>query len=132
MTYAAVNAHNKVELGRQDDLYSLFYIILEFIKGIYHILHCFSHHRWISTLGSLPWSHLKEKEKIGPLKSTVNWDEYLNNEEFGPEPVRRQLKKILEHLDRLTYHDEVGFSSISLSQINATILLSKKTTTLFP
>ena len=37
MTYAAVNAHNKVELGRQDDLYSLFYIILEFIKGIYHI-----------------------------------------------------------------------------------------------
>ena len=33
MTYAAVNAHNKVELGRQDDLYSLFYIILEFIKG---------------------------------------------------------------------------------------------------
>ena len=34
MTYAAVNAHNKVELGRQDDLYSLFYIILEFIKGI--------------------------------------------------------------------------------------------------
>ena len=38
MTYAAVNAHNKVELGRQDDLYSLFYIILEFIKGISSIL----------------------------------------------------------------------------------------------
>ena len=55
---------------------------------------------------------MKEKEKIGPLKSTVNWDEYLNNEDFGPEPVRRQLKKILEHLNGLTYHDEVGFSLI--------------------
>ena len=132
MTYAAVNAHNKVELGRQDDLYSLFYIILEFIKGIYHILHCFSHHRWISTLGSLPWSHLKEKEKIGPLKSTVNWDEYLNEEDFGPEPVRRQLKKILEHLDRLTYHDEVGFSSIRHFSDQCDHFLSKKTTILFP
>ena len=52
---------------------------------------------------------MKEKEQIGPLKSKVNWDEYLNDEDFGPEPVRRQLKKILEHLNRLTYHDEVNF-----------------------
>jgi len=100
MTYAAVNAHNKVELGRQDDLYSLFYIILEFIKG------------------SLPWSHLKEKKKIGPLKSTVNWEEYLNNEDFGPEPVRRQLKKILEHLNGLTYHDEPKYDFIENCFIN--------------
>lgn len=75
---------------------------------------------------------MKEKEKIGPLKSTVNWDEYLNEEDFGPEPVRRQLKKILEHLDRLTYHDEVGFCSIRHFLDQCDHFLSKKTTTLFP
>ena len=63
---------------------------------------------------------MKEKEKIGPLKSTVNWEEYLNNEDFGPEPVRRQLKKILEHLNGLTYHDEVGFFQSDTSKTNST------------
>ncbi|KAA6369770.1 MAG: hypothetical protein EZS28_034703 [Streblomastix strix] len=34
MTYASLNDHNLVELGRQDDLISLLYILVEFFNGI--------------------------------------------------------------------------------------------------
>ena len=33
ITYASVNAHNKKEIGRHDDLWSLFYILIHFITG---------------------------------------------------------------------------------------------------
>ena len=31
--YASMNAHNNKEMGRHDDLWSLFYMIVEFITG---------------------------------------------------------------------------------------------------
>ncbi|KAA6387033.1 MAG: hypothetical protein EZS28_017441 [Streblomastix strix] len=42
MTYASLNAHNLIELGRQDDLISLLYILVEFYNGM------------------LPWSDVDE------------------------------------------------------------------------
>ncbi|KAA6375472.1 MAG: putative Tau-tubulin kinase 1, partial [Streblomastix strix] len=42
MTYASLNAHNLIELGRQDDLISLLYILVEFYNGM------------------LPWSNVDE------------------------------------------------------------------------
>ncbi|KAA6360840.1 MAG: hypothetical protein EZS28_043633, partial [Streblomastix strix] len=42
MMYASLNAHNLVELGRNDDLISLFYILVEFHNGM------------------LPWSDINE------------------------------------------------------------------------
>ncbi|KAA6325078.1 MAG: putative Tau-tubulin kinase 1, partial [Streblomastix strix] len=50
MTYASLNAHNYVELGRQDDLISLLYILVEFFNGI------------------LPWSGIEDAEKVKKLK----------------------------------------------------------------
>eukprot|EP00755_Sulcionema_specki_P032666 Sspe_Gene.99234::Locus_72677_Transcript_1_1_Confidence_1.000_Length_1941::g.99234::m.99234/K08815/TTBK; tau tubulin kinase len=47
--YASINAHKYMELGRRDDLWCLFYVIIEFIRG-------------------LPWRKLKEKDVIGEKK----------------------------------------------------------------
>ncbi|KAJ3065480.1 Tau-tubulin kinase 2, partial [Podochytrium sp. JEL0797] len=47
--YASINAHLGVELSRADDLWSLFYLLVEFLTG------------------TLPWKG-KEKDKIGDLK----------------------------------------------------------------
>ncbi|KAA6400691.1 MAG: putative tau-tubulin kinase 2, partial [Streblomastix strix] len=49
MTYASLNAHNLVELGRQDDLISLLYILVEFYNGM------------------LPWSDV-DNQKTQTLK----------------------------------------------------------------
>jgi len=42
--YASLNAHNGIELGRCDDLWSLFYTLVEFLRG------------------KLPWR--KEKDRV--------------------------------------------------------------------
>ncbi|KAG5857913.1 hypothetical protein ANANG_G00024440 [Anguilla anguilla] len=48
--YASVNAHKNKEMGRHDDLWSLFYMLLEFL------------------VGQLPWRKIKDKEQVGKLK----------------------------------------------------------------
>ncbi|KAH6576414.1 hypothetical protein BASA60_004525 [Batrachochytrium salamandrivorans] len=50
--YASISAHHGTELCRADDLWSLFYIIVEFLTGV------------------LPWRG-KEKEKIGHMKKEL-------------------------------------------------------------
>ncbi|XP_062864151.1 tau-tubulin kinase 2 isoform X2 [Trichomycterus rosablanca] len=47
--YASVNAH-KNKMGRHDDLWSLFYMLVEF------------------TVGQLPWRKIKDKEQVGQIK----------------------------------------------------------------
>lgn len=41
---------NLQEMGRQDDLWSLFYMLVEFLQG------------------SLPWRRIKDKEEVGQMK----------------------------------------------------------------
>jgi tau tubulin kinase len=48
--YASINSHHSKELGRRDDLWCVFYVLVEF------------------ALGSLPWRKVKDKEHIGELK----------------------------------------------------------------
>ncbi|KAA6383326.1 MAG: putative TTBK2 protein, partial [Streblomastix strix] len=67
MTYASLNAHNLVELGRKDDLISLLYILVEFYNGM------------------LPWSDVDEL-KIQALK------EYFH----GRKLLERLPKQFLE------------------------------------
>nr|XP_023683191.1 tau-tubulin kinase 2 isoform X1 [Paramormyrops kingsleyae]XP_023683192.1 tau-tubulin kinase 2 isoform X1 [Paramormyrops kingsleyae] len=52
--YASVNAHQNREMGRHDDLWSLFYMLVEFI------------------VGQLPWRKIKDKEQVGKLKETYD------------------------------------------------------------
>jgi tau tubulin kinase len=51
--YAAPNAHDGLDLGRKDDLVSLFYMTLEMVTG------------------SLPWRRLRDKKDVGVCKKTT-------------------------------------------------------------
>lgn len=44
--YASINAHRNREMGRHDDLWSLFYMLVEFVNG------------------QLPWRKIKDKEQV--------------------------------------------------------------------
>lgn len=48
--YASIHSHRSMELSRRDDLWSVFYVLIEF------------------SVGSLPWRKVKDKEQIGALK----------------------------------------------------------------
>ena len=48
--YASINAHRNKEMGRHDDLWSLFYMLVEF------------------ACGHLPWRKVKDKEQVGIMK----------------------------------------------------------------
>lgn len=44
--YASLNSHQGKDLGRMDDLWSLFYVLIEFVTG------------------TLPWRKLKDKDQV--------------------------------------------------------------------
>ncbi|XP_068195717.1 tau-tubulin kinase 2 isoform X2 [Antennarius striatus] len=76
--YASVNAHKNKEMGRHDDLWSLFYMLVEFL------------------VGQLPWRKIKDKEHVGKLKETYDHRLMLKHlpAEFGV---------FLEHISGLDY-----------------------------
>ncbi|GAA6223311.1 tau-tubulin kinase 2 [Lates japonicus] len=76
--YASVNAHKNKEMGRHDDLWSLFYMLVEFL------------------VGQLPWRKIKDKEHVGKLKETYDHHQMLKHlpAEFGV---------FLEHISSLDY-----------------------------
>uniref|UniRef100_A0A671YX28 Tau tubulin kinase 2a n=1 Tax=Sparus aurata TaxID=8175 RepID=A0A671YX28_SPAAU len=76
--YASVNAHKNKEMGRHDDLWSLFYMLVEFL------------------VGQLPWRKIKDKEHVGKLKDTYDHRLMLKQlpAEFGV---------FLEHISTLDY-----------------------------
>ncbi|XP_077477346.1 tau-tubulin kinase 2 isoform X2 [Stigmatopora argus] len=76
--YASVNAHKNKEMGRHDDLWSLFYMLVEFL------------------VGQLPWRKIKDKEHVGKLKDTYDHRLMLKQlpAEFG---------LFLEHISSLDY-----------------------------
>lgn len=49
----------KKEMGRHDDLWSLFYMIVEFITG------------------QLPWRKIKDKEQVGLMKEKYEHSQFL-------------------------------------------------------
>jgi hypothetical protein len=82
--YASINAHNGMELGRHDDLWSLFYLLIEL------------------TYGRLPWKKLKGKNEVGAKKRKFN-----HNRFFDKERIPNELKPFLEHLWKLDYYSKV-------------------------
>uniref|UniRef100_A0A3P9PC95 Tau tubulin kinase 2a n=1 Tax=Poecilia reticulata TaxID=8081 RepID=A0A3P9PC95_POERE len=84
--YASVNAHkNKLqEMGRHDDLWSLFYMLVEFL------------------VGQLPWRKIKDKEHVGKLKETYDHRLMLKHlpAEFGV---------FLEHISSLDYYTKPDY-----------------------
>ncbi|CAF0862673.1 unnamed protein product [Rotaria sordida] len=82
--YASINAHNNRELGRHDDLWSFFYMLIEFL------------------IGCLPWSKIKDKESVGHIKETYDYNRFLT---YLPE----EFDKFLEHIKELHYEDKPDY-----------------------
>ncbi|KAJ3274447.1 Tau-tubulin kinase 2, partial [Blyttiomyces sp. JEL0837] len=84
--YASINAHLGAELGRVDDLWSFFYLIVEFLKG------------------SLPWKG-KEKDRIGELKQRYTTRELV-------EGLPNQMFELFDYLCTLKYWDRPDYDFI--------------------
>ncbi|XP_074662887.1 uncharacterized protein LOC141915300 [Tubulanus polymorphus] len=85
--YASVNAHKNKEMGRHDDLWSLFYMLVEFV------------------IGQLPWRKIKDKEQVGIMK-----DKYDNYALLRHMPS--EFRTFLDHILTLEYFDEPDYNML--------------------
>uniref|UniRef100_T1GBV2 Protein kinase domain-containing protein n=1 Tax=Megaselia scalaris TaxID=36166 RepID=T1GBV2_MEGSC len=86
--YASTNAHRNREMGRHDDLWSLFYMLVEFVNG------------------QLPWRKIKDKEQVGLMKEKYDHRLLLKH-------LPSDLKEFLEHIETLSYADKPDYSMLS-------------------
>ncbi|CAI9724832.1 serine/threonine-protein kinase MRCK gamma isoform X2 [Octopus vulgaris] len=83
--YASVNAHKNKEMGRHDDLWSLFYMLVEFM------------------VGQLPWRKTKDKEQVGTMKEKYDHTLLLKN-------MPSEFRTFLDHVSELDYYDKPDYS----------------------
>ncbi|XP_038638016.1 tau-tubulin kinase 2-like isoform X2 [Scyliorhinus canicula] len=76
--YASINAHKNREMGRHDDLWSLFYMLVEFV------------------VGQLPWRKIKDKEQVGLIKEKYDHHLMLKH-------LPQEFALFLEHVLCLDY-----------------------------
>ncbi|XP_028395965.1 uncharacterized protein LOC114519972 [Dendronephthya gigantea] len=85
--YASINAHKNKEMGRHDDLWSFFYMMVEFCNG------------------HLPWRKIKEKEKVGKMKENYDHSLLLKR-------MPKEFNNILNHIKSLGYSDKPNYQFI--------------------
>ncbi|VDD80469.1 unnamed protein product [Mesocestoides corti] len=85
--YASRNAHANRELGRHDDLWSMFYMLVEFVSG------------------QLPWRRLKDKEQVGQIKQSYN---HLSLARCLP----GEYRGFLDHIETCSYPDRPDYGMI--------------------
>lgn len=86
--YASINSHLSKELARRDDMWSLLYMIIEFLKG------------------SLPWSNIENKEDVGRRKIELDSLDLV-----AGLPV--EMGNFMEHLRTLDYKDKPNYDYIT-------------------
>jgi len=86
--YASMNAHKNKEMGRHDDLWSLFYMIVEFVNG------------------QLPWRKIKDKEQVGLMKEKYDHRLLIKH-------LPSDFKQFLEHIQSLDYYDKPDYAMLS-------------------
>ncbi|XP_076057071.1 tau-tubulin kinase asator isoform X7 [Oratosquilla oratoria] len=86
--YASINAHKNKEMGRHDDLWSLFYMIVEFVNG------------------QLPWRKIKDKEQVGLMKEKYDHRLLIKH-------LPSDFKQYLEHIQNLDYYDKPDYAMLS-------------------
>ncbi|RXN34024.1 tau-tubulin kinase 1-like isoform X1 [Labeo rohita] len=82
--YASVNAHKNKEMGRHDDLWSLFYMLVEFAAG------------------QLPWRKIKDKEQVGQIKERYDHRMLLKH-------MPSEFNVFLEHVLGLDYYTKPDY-----------------------
>ncbi|XP_017775238.1 PREDICTED: uncharacterized protein LOC108561688 isoform X2 [Nicrophorus vespilloides] len=85
--YASINAHRNREMGRHDDLWSLFYMLVEFVNG------------------QLPWRKVKDKEQVGLMKEKYDHRLLLKH-------LPSDLKQFLDHIQALEYADRPDYTML--------------------
>ncbi|XP_069065012.1 tau-tubulin kinase 2 isoform X2 [Pleurodeles waltl] len=86
--YASVNAHRNREMGRHDDLWSLFYMLVEFV------------------IGQLPWRKIKDKEQVGSIKE--RYEHRLMLKHLPPE-----FNIFLDHILSLDYFTKPDYQLLT-------------------
>ncbi|XP_051908494.1 tau-tubulin kinase 2b isoform X2 [Hippocampus zosterae] len=82
--YASINTHKNKEIGRHDDLWSLFYMLVEFMSG------------------QLPWRKTKDKEQVGNLKEAYDHRLMLNH-------LPSEFSAFLDHILSLDYYTKPDY-----------------------
>ncbi|KAM9983102.1 hypothetical protein ACTFIZ_005708 [Dictyostelium cf. discoideum] len=82
--YASINSHLSKDLGRRDDLWSIFYVLIEFAEG------------------QLPWRKLKDKDQIGEMKQKYNTPDLVKD-------LPPQFSQFMKHLKSLNYEDRPNY-----------------------
>ncbi|KAK7794232.1 hypothetical protein R5R35_012552 [Gryllus longicercus] len=85
--YASINAHKNKEMGRHDDLWSLFYMLVEFVNG------------------QLPWRKIKDKEQVGLMKEKYDHRLLLKH-------LPSDLRQFLDHIQSLEYADKPDYAML--------------------
>lgn len=96
ITYASQNAHLKKDLSRRDDLWSFYFVILEFLTD------------------NLPWRHIQHKDDVKEIKIQClkNPSEHLWNHPTIKDI--KQLKDIFIHIQNLKYDTEPNYQLIRM------------------
>ncbi|OQV13634.1 Tau-tubulin kinase 1 [Hypsibius exemplaris] len=82
--YASIAAHKNKEMGRHDDLWSLFYMLVEFVAG------------------HLPWRKIKDKEQVGTMKEEADHALLLKC-------LPKEFEGFLDHIAGLNYEDTPNY-----------------------
>ncbi|XP_077300015.1 tau-tubulin kinase asator isoform X2 [Arctopsyche grandis] len=85
--YASLNAHKNKEMGRHDDLWSLFYMLAEFVNG------------------QLPWRKIKDKEQVGLMKEKYDHRLLLKH-------LPSDLRQFLDHIKVMGYFDKPDYAML--------------------
>jgi len=85
--YASINSHLSKDLGRRDDLWSIFYMLIEFVQG------------------QLPWRKLKDKDQIGDMKVKYNTPDLVKD-------LPPQFLAFMKHLKSLQYADRPDYNHL--------------------
>ena len=92
--YASINAHQSKDLGRHDDLWSVFYLLVELASG------------------ELPWKKIRDKDKAGKFKQSYNHKKLLRH-------LPTEFCDFLDHLKSLDYYQEPNYVVLSTLLQNA-------------
>ncbi|XP_022707792.1 uncharacterized protein LOC111271327 isoform X2 [Varroa jacobsoni] len=85
--YASINAHKNKEMGRHDDLWSLFYMLVEFVNG------------------QLPWRKIKDKEQVGIMKEKYDHRLLLKH-------LPSDFRQFLDQISTLDYYEKPDYASL--------------------
>ena len=85
--YASLNAHLAHDLGRHDDLWSIFYMLVEL------------------AVGQLPWRRIRDKEEAGEMKAQYDHRKLIKTMPF-------EFYTFLSHLKDLTYFQKPDYAML--------------------